>query len=169
VNSSRRAEIVTAARALVESEGSQALTMRGVATRLGIQAPSLYKHFSNKRALEAAVMAEGFKEFAERSEAAEQTLEGLAGAYREFALDHSNLHQLMTDRPLPRDLLPNGLEAHAAAPLVAVVGDQDRARAAWAFAQGMVNLEIAGRFPPEADIDAAWRAGIDAFSGRSGS
>jgi hypothetical protein len=27
----------------------------------------------------------------------------------------------------------------------------------------MVALELAGRFPPEADLDAAWKAGLTAF------
>jgi hypothetical protein len=36
----------------------------------------------------------------------------------------------------------------------------DRARAVWVFAHGMVVLELAERFPPDADLDAAWRAGI---------
>jgi hypothetical protein len=33
----------------------------------------------------------------------------------------------------------------------------------WAFAHGMVMLEPDQRFPPAADLDAAWRAGIAAF------
>jgi len=34
----------------------------------------------------------------------------------------------------------------------------------WAFAHGMVSLEIDGRFPPQADLDEAWRAGLAAFA-----
>jgi hypothetical protein len=44
-----------------------------------------------------------------------------------------------------------------------VGGDRDRARAVWAFAHGMTILELNGRFPPDADLDAAWRRGLDAF------
>jgi Tetracyclin repressor-like, C-terminal domain len=33
----------------------------------------------------------------------------------------------------------------------------------WASAHGMIMLELNGRFPPDADLDAAWRAGIAAF------
>ena len=70
----------------------------------------------------------------------------------------------MTNRPLDRDRLPEGVEAGAAAPLVqACGGDPDRARAAWAFAHGMTSLELADRFPADADLDAAWRAGLAAF------
>jgi hypothetical protein len=45
-------------------------------------------------------------------------------------------------------------------------GDADLARAIWAFAHGMTILELDGRFPPGADLDAAWRTGIDGFRRR---
>ena len=70
----------------------------------------------------------------------------------------------MTERPIDRERLEPGVEDRAARPLVqAVGGDGDRARAVWAFAHGMTILELNGRFPPGADLDAAWRRGIDAF------
>ncbi len=72
----------------------------------------------------------------------------------------------MTDRPLPREALPEGVEARAAAPLLRAAGNQDLTRAIWAFAHGMVQLEIARRFPPGADLDTAWREGIAAFQAR---
>jgi hypothetical protein len=49
--------------------------------------------------------------------------------------------------------------------VIAAGGDPDRARAAWAFAHGMTILELDGRFPPGADLDAAWAAGIRGFRG----
>jgi hypothetical protein len=70
----------------------------------------------------------------------------------------------MTDRPLPRDELPPGTEERGAAPLTARIADRDLARATWAFAHGMVTLELAGRFPATADLDAAWAAGLDALA-----
>lgn len=70
----------------------------------------------------------------------------------------------MNDRPLPRDRLPPEVEADAAAPLMQVTGsDVARSRALWAFAHGLVMLEMHGRFPPGADVEAAWQAGIAAF------
>lgn len=38
----------------------------------------------------------------------------------------------------------------------------------WAFAHGMVSLEIDSRFPPGADLDSAWRAGIRVLAGATG-
>ena len=166
--SPRAREIVDAARALLESEGEDALTMRRLADRLGMRAPSLYKHFPDKETLEAAIIAEGFEESAERFEAAvaadrRRPLRALAAAYRTFALEHPHLYRLMTEQPLRRDLLPPGVEERAAAPLVAAAGSVNRARAVWAFAHGMTILELNDRFPRAADLEKAWREGIRMF------
>jgi Tetracyclin repressor-like, C-terminal domain len=72
----------------------------------------------------------------------------------------------MHDGPLPREHLPAGVEDRAAAPLLRVAGSRARARAIWAFAHGMVMLELDQRFPADADLDAAWEAGIAAFQTR---
>ncbi|MFD8936170.1 TetR/AcrR family transcriptional regulator [Streptomyces sp. NPDC059578] len=181
----RGREIVLAARALVEESGPAALTMRALADHLGIKAPSLYKHFPDKAAVEAEVIALGLLETAEALEAAEERfarsapsapfvpepgaavdeprtlLAALARAYRADALAHPHVYLLATERPLPRHALPEELEARAAMPLMRACDyDVDRARAVWAFAHGMVSLEIHGRFPDDADLAAAWRAGV---------
>jgi AcrR family transcriptional regulator len=165
--SPRAREILDTARAILEEGGRDALTMRAIARRMGIRAPSLYKHFPDKRAIEVALIAVGFEEWAGAIEAAEQTrrpLAALGRAYRRYALDHPHLYRLMTTQPLPRAELPPGLEDRAAAPLVSVAGSLPRARAIWGFAHGLVMLELNGRFPAGADIDSAWREGIRAFS-----
>jgi AcrR family transcriptional regulator len=166
----RAREIVAAARALMESDGIEALSMRRIADRLGIRAPSIYKHLPDKGALEAALISAGFEELAERFEAAAagggDRLAAIADAYRDFAHRHPALYRLMTERPLPRERLAAGVEERAARPLLEAAGGvQDAARAAWAFAHGMTILELNGRFPPAADLDAAWRRGIRALGG----
>jgi AcrR family transcriptional regulator len=179
--------VVAAGRQLLEEEGLEALTMRRLAERVGIRAPSLYKHLPDKAALEAAIIATGFEEAAATFEqAVDEAVErpgagrgagpgegpgggrgdalvALAAAYRRFALEHPHLYRLMNSGPLAREHLPPGLEGRAATPLLRVAGSQARARAVWAFAHGMVMLELDQRFPPDADLDAAWRAGIAAF------
>jgi AcrR family transcriptional regulator len=108
--SPRAREIVAAARELLDEEGREALTMRRLAERLGIRAPSIYKHLPGKDALEAAVISDGFQEQAAAFEAAGGSLEALARAYRAFALEHPHLYRLMTEdrspgsgsRPAPR-------------------------------------------------------------------
>src|SRR3954454_24856355 len=143
--------------------------MRRVADELGIRAPSLYKHLPHKAALEAAIIAEGFADAAAAFEAAvdgpPERLVASAGAYRAFASAHPHLYRLMSERPLPRDLLPPGLEARAAAPLLPAVRSPARARPAWAFVHGMTILELDDRFPSGAATDPAWQEGVAAFGG----
>lgn len=170
----RAREIVDAARVLVEESGLAALTMRALAEHLGIKAPSLYKHFPDKAAVEVELIALSLIETARTMEAAETRyarsataptlLTALADAYRADALAHPHLYCLATEGPLPRHALPEGLEERAAMPLLRACDfDIDRARAIWAFAHGMVILEIHGRFPDGVDLTAAWRAGVEAL------
>jgi AcrR family transcriptional regulator len=173
-SSTRRDEIVAAARQILESEGPERLTMRSLAERLEIRAPSLYKHVADKDELEALLIAEALKGMGEALHAAvdgvparsskRRRLSALAAAYRSWALAHPHLYRLGTEGGLPRDQLPEGLEAWAAEPLLRVTGDQDRARALWAFAHGMTILEMDGRFPAAADLDAAWVVGTSALA-----
>lgn len=167
----RAAEIVAAARSILDEGGAEALTMRRLGEAVGMRAPSLYKHFPDKGAVEVALMNAGFEEIADAFERAlaqgPPTLNALAATYRAYARANPHLYRLMTTGPLPRERLRPGVEARAAAPLVLVLGDPDRARAAWAFAHGMVILELDGRFPPDADPDAAWAAGIAALAGEA--
>ena len=159
--SARRDDIVAAARQILETEGPEHLTMRSLAERLEIRAPSLYKHVADKDELEALLIAEALRGMGEALHAAlggmpprgskKRALATLAQAYRGWAFAHPHLYRLATEGELPRDLLPDGLEAWTAEPLVRVTGDQDRARAAWAFAHGMTILELDGRFPPGAN------------------
>ena len=164
----RRREIVEAARQILERDGESALTMRRVAADLGMKAPSLYKHFPDKESLELELIIVGFEESAAAFEAALATqarsqIESLGAAYRGYARAHPHIYRLMTDRPLPHERLPVGLEYRVAAPLAQAMGSVAGARAAWALAHGLVILEINGRFPADADVDAAWRAGITAL------
>lgn len=164
----RARQIVLAARELIEQEGLEALTMRLLAARLGIRAPSLYKHFDSKEALEAALISIGFEEqgvlFTAALEASAVPIVAMAEAYRSYARRHPQLYRLMYDRSLDRSLLVPGSEESAVVPVVRAVGDdRDVARALWAFAHGMTILELNDRFPPDADLDAAWQCGLTAF------
>jgi AcrR family transcriptional regulator len=164
----RAREIVDVARELLEEEGPDALSMRRIAERLGIRAPSIYKHLPDKQALENALISAGFEEQAKLFEAAvrrnDDAVTAIARAYRRWARRHPHLYRLMTERPLDRDNLVPGAEDRAGRVLYqAFGGDADRARAAWAFAHGMTILELNDRFPPGADLDAAWERGIEAL------
>ena len=172
--SPRVREVVAAARAVLEVEGPEALTMRRLGEELGIRAPSLYKHVPDKAAVEAAlvedVLAETGAVFHEAvagagTSAGRSAVESLLAAYRAEAVAHPHLYRLVTTGRLPRESLPEGLEAWSGAPFgIAVGGDEDRARALWSLAHGMAILEVDGRYPDGADLDAMWAAGATAFT-----
>ena len=160
---SRRTEILDVAERLLASEGPEALTMRRVAAEMGIRAPSLYKHVRSKEDIEAGLQERALTSMAASLSSAED-LSAIASAYRRWALDHPQLYALATNGPLHRDRLSPGVEAAAAAPVVAAAGgDEHRARTLWALAHGLVSLELAGRFPPDADLDQTWSAAVSAF------
>src|SRR3954452_9947246 len=96
----RAREIVAAALGLVEEEGVGGLSMRRLAERLGIRAPSIYKHLPDKDALEAAVVSVGSERQADAVEravaGAEDQLAAVALAYCRFAQEHPHLYRLMT-------------------------------------------------------------------------
>ena len=127
VLSPRARAIVSAARQILEREGPDGLTMRRLGDAVGIRAPSLYKHFPDKAAVEIALIDDGFEEIAElvRSRIGERR--GLTHGARHripaFARSHPHLYRLMTAGPLPRERLRPGVEARAAAPIVQAVGD----------------------------------------------
>ena len=153
----RAADITRVARLLLEEEGRESLTMRRLADRLGIRAASLYKHLRGKEALESMVVATGLDELKEVLSTADGQLVAVARAYRSFGLAHPHLFGAMAEHP---DLL---LES------VLALFDREqpaRARAAWALAHGLVQLELAAR-PPVDEIEAAWEAGLAALAAGS--
>jgi AcrR family transcriptional regulator len=161
---SRRDEIVDVAERLLEAEGPETLSMRRLAEEMGIRAPSLYKHIRSKDEIEAALQQRGLESLGEALADAGTGLVNLGSAYRRWALLHPRLYDLMTRRPLAREQIAEGVDAAASAPvLAAAAGDINLARALWGLAHGLVDLELAGRFPPGADIDAAWRTAFEAF------
>ena len=168
LRSARQQQIVDVAWRLLATEGREGLTMRRLAEELGIKAPSLYKHFPNKQAVEAALIDRGFLLWGTTArEALDRTgdpLANLASAYRSVATDQPDLYRLMTDGALDRSLLTPGIEAWSGAPLGEHFQDPEAARAFWGFLHGMAKLEIDGRFPPEAELDRSWDRGVAAFS-----
>ncbi|WP_337267464.1 TetR/AcrR family transcriptional regulator [Oryzifoliimicrobium ureilyticus] len=94
-----RAALLRQARALLEAEGPAALSMREIARRVGVAAPSAYHHFPGLDAIAVALAEEGFAELAQRLDTAPTNDKGqLAGtglAYVRFALDNPGLYRMM--------------------------------------------------------------------------
>jgi AcrR family transcriptional regulator len=167
--SARVAEIVEAARRLLEDEGVGALTMRRLAEDLHIQAPSLYKHFSGKADVEVVLITDAMFAIGDASHAAlhaagpETALRRLLDVYHSHGRAHPNLYRLATSGQLDRERLPEGLEEWAGNPWFVVTGESSLAQALWSFAHGMLILELDQRYPPHSDLRATWRAGATAF------
>jgi AcrR family transcriptional regulator len=168
----RAAEIIAAARTLLESEGRDALTMRRLGQALGIRAPSIYKHLPGKHAVEVALIEAGLAEMGEALHRAATdpratgtgAVARVLAAYRTEALARPSLYRLATSGQLPRAELTPGLEDWAGQPWLLAAGDPILAQAMWSFAHGMVILELDHRYPDGSDLDQAWRAGAEAFT-----
>ena len=119
-------EIVAAAIALIDGTGDPAsLTLRGIARRAGITAPSIYPHFPDLAAVITAVLARSFEELRDAVQAAIDAQDDPAAAlvaagraYVGFAWDHPARYRLM--------LSANGYAPDAAATF-ALVRDAIRA------------------------------------------
>lgn len=88
---STRDELVAAAAALLDEGGPNAVTLRGVAERVGVSHNAPYKHFRDKEALLAAVAARDLAARGPDSDGgrpAVERLRTLARGYADWALRH---------------------------------------------------------------------------------
>jgi AcrR family transcriptional regulator len=103
-----RREILDAAWEIARAEGLPAVTLREVAGRIGMRAPSLYSHFESKNAIYDAMFGQAWSELA----AALDAMPPLPGAPREailawtqaffdFATSDLARIQLMNQRTIP--------------------------------------------------------------------
>jgi len=165
-------EIVAAARAVLDAEGSDAVTMRRLAAELGIRAPSLYKHVDGKAAIEVLLAEDALAEMGAALHGARArpgrrgAVAAIAQTYRAYGRSHPNLYRLVTGPTFPRTDLSPGLEDWAGAPFADATGDPHRGQALWAWAHGMLSLEIDERFVPGSDLDRTWSVGARAFARR---
>ncbi len=109
-----RREILAAAWEIAHQGGLTSVTLREIATRIGMQPPSLYSHFASKNAIYDAMFGQAWQDFhavLEREAASFPSdprgrLEALATTYFDFATSDLERHQLM-DVPMLRDFTPS--------------------------------------------------------------
>lgn len=146
---------------LLARRGVAGLSMRALADRLHIKAASLYKHVRDKDEIIADLQARGLEELAAAIAAAGPWPSAAIHAYRNWALENPHLYEVCMRRPLLRARLPEGLERDVTAMVIALTGrDHEHARAVWGLVHGLVDLELAGRFPENADLDTTWRRAL---------
>jgi AcrR family transcriptional regulator len=96
--------IVAGAAAVLEESGSEdAVTLRGVARRVGITAPAIYGHFADRDEMLLAVIAEAFGELdaalaSAAAEDPEDELGAVCRAYVEFARKRPTRYRVMFGR-----------------------------------------------------------------------
>jgi len=167
------AEIVRAARKLVEARGHAGLSMNEVAAAVGIRAPSLYGRFADRAALLAAVELEVLRALERaiarvpRSADPAETLAAQSRAYRAFAKAHPAGYVLLYAADAART--EEGTRARAAAlaptmpPFVALVGEDGAlvaARTLVPFLHGFVSMELSGAFRLGGGLDEAFEQGV---------
>jgi AcrR family transcriptional regulator len=102
-----RQKILAAAWQVAREQGLAALTLREVAARVGIRAPSLYSHFDSKHAIYDAMFGQAWREYLEFDQGRElpesprSALREGARTYFEFATADLARHQLMSLRTIP--------------------------------------------------------------------
>ena len=92
---------------ILREEGESALSLRRLASNLGVSRTAPYNHFENKDALLAAVAEEGFRRFENamkdtrrrhRDSTGNETLRALVRTYLKFALNNHEYYDLMYGR-----------------------------------------------------------------------
>jgi AcrR family transcriptional regulator len=101
-----RAEILDAAWELVRSEGLTALSLRDLATTVGMQPPSLYSYFESKNAIYDAMFRQGYEALLSREVLFDTTAGPAAFKARfravvEFCAEDPARYQLMFQRVIP--------------------------------------------------------------------
>jgi AcrR family transcriptional regulator len=102
-----RREILDAAWAVARQDGLENVTLRAVAERVGMRAPSLYSHFESKNAIYDAMFAQGAREYLEMDAAVPQTGDTLGDlrasmhAFMAFCTENPSRYQLLFQRTIP--------------------------------------------------------------------
>ena len=109
-----RREILAAAWEIAHEGGLTSVTLRGIASRIGMRPPSLYSHFASKNAIYDAMFGQAWREFRAVLDREVTSLPAeprarllaLACTYFDFAVSDLERHQLM-DMPMLRDFTPS--------------------------------------------------------------
>jgi AcrR family transcriptional regulator len=171
-----REALVEGALAILRAEGLDALTLRAVARRAGVSPAAPYRHFSDRRALVAAVAERGFSRLQQVMLQRMQDARGRGGlklvalAYVEFGLANPAEYRVMfgpevavtDDLPSQREtgrgvlgFVAEGIRQVQAAGLIGEGDPWMMAVATWATLHGLVMLTLDGQTTTVApDVDA---------------
>jgi len=158
--------LVSAAHRLLAEHGSQALTVRRIATEAGMSTMNVYSRFGGKDGVIDVLYVDGFERLFAAIQGVPNTddlrtdLLAIAHSYRQFALDNPTYYRVMfrsaihdfTPSPEASDVALSGLQllvdridtAQPTDNVTSQPGQDAKAIAAWLWAtcHGMVSLEL---------------------------
>ena len=136
------AAILDAAREVMRERGVAALSLREVARRVGMRAPSLYEYFPSKAALYDALFLMAIRRFQatvyplwQRQDTFWERLRATFEGYMTFAKEHPDLYELAFERPVP-EFIPSEASMVESAAALAI------------FQQDFVDAIESGRIVP---------------------
>jgi AcrR family transcriptional regulator len=160
-----RTEILAAATDLLDAGGDDRdLTLRAVARRIGITAPSIYPHFPDRPAIVLAVVQHGVAEQTARIRSAIDAagddprlrLEAACRAYVGFAQAHPERYRLMVDSAPATEavqILTDALTGCVAAGRSTSTDPRADARALWVGLHGLAHQHaVTATYPWPTDI-----------------
>jgi AcrR family transcriptional regulator len=171
-----RDQILQAAVAAFEREGPEGLSMRRIAAAVGLTPMALYRHFADKQALTDAISLHALDVWGQRLaevEAADplRWLAAAGEAFMDFAIEEPRLYEaaflfrarsarrfpddFTAGRSPPVSMIFERIDAAKGAGLIGEAPTPEIGLSIWAMAQGMVELNRAGRF---AGDETAFRA-----------
>ncbi|WP_349899620.1 TetR/AcrR family transcriptional regulator [Parafrigoribacterium soli] len=173
----RSDEVLELALGVLERNGLEAFSIVEVARAAGVKPPSLYKQFDGKADIEARLIEIGFRMQGDTTARAMSALgpaptrrmivEMLVRAYRDFGHRHPQLYRLMHERPLPPTLSAEAYMARGET-YRSLFDDPSVATSFWAWAHGLLTLELAGRYEAAVDVDRIWEILIERLSAELG-
>jgi AcrR family transcriptional regulator len=103
-----RASLLSTAKNIVNSQGIEQLSLRKMAEQVGVSRTAAYHHFKDKNDLLSAIAADGFDQWHARSEklfsdtscSTKAKFQQFVHSYIDFAINNSNLYDLMFGRIL---------------------------------------------------------------------
>lgn len=178
-----RRALLDQALATIRTDGPAGITLRKIGARLGVSRSALYRHFTDKQALLAAVATEGFRLLRERLVSAWEeggrgpaAFEAMGAAYVRFATTNPSHYRVMFGGVVDPQAAAGDLQREAAGAfgaLVDAIGELQRAgvvrtddslvtaRFVWAVVHGVAMLGIDGQLREPEAVDGLTRYAIE--------
>lgn len=170
--------VIDAGAGLLDEQGETGLSIAALADRLGVKAPSLYKHIDGMSGLRRGIMLRAKADLAATlghaaiGRARDDALRSMALAYRGWAANHPAQYPMTMRAPVPADTDDEAVSATLVNLLATVVsgyrieGDEliDAIRYVRSALHGFVDLETAGAFRLPRDLDRSFTQLIDSVT-----